>query len=115
MPSKLQAALAAGRAVMVAADGDARRVAQESGAAFVVDPGDTDALADAIQAACDLGRYGLDQLGNRAREYYDREFSLDRGVRRIEILLESIARERKDRQRPSLWQRRRTTAQRSDQ
>ena len=91
MPSKTQAALASGRALLVAAGGDVAQVARECGAGWAVDPGDVQAIADSIQSACSMGREGLHLLGDRARTYYERTFSLEQGVTSIETLLRSAA------------------------
>jgi len=92
MPSKTQAALAAGRAVLVAADGDVARVARESGAGFTAPPGDATAIASALHLACRLGRAGLAELGRRGRAYYEQQFSVEHGVDTVEHLLVQAAR-----------------------
>jgi len=91
MPSKTQAGLAAGRALLVAAEGDVAMVIRESGAGFTADPGDPATIAEAIRCACALGREGLHEMGSRARSYYERTFSAAHGVQRIESLLEEAA------------------------
>jgi colanic acid biosynthesis glycosyl transferase WcaI len=91
MPSKTQAALAAAKAVLVAADGDLASIVKESGAGFAVGPGDVPGIAAMIEKACRLGRTELKQLGLRGRRYYERTFSAAEGVRRIEALLEHAA------------------------
>lgn len=91
MPSKTQAGLAAGRALLVAAEGDVATVVHRSGAGFVADPADSTAIAEAIRSACFLGRDGLRSMGRRARAHYEREFSVASGVERIEGLLEKAA------------------------
>lgn len=92
MPSKTQAALAAGRPMVVAADGDVVRVIDDGGVGFTAAAGDVDDIAQALEQACDLGRAGLAQLGERARDLYDRQFSARSGVDQIEgLLLEAIA------------------------
>lgn len=91
MPSKTQAILASGRALIVAATGDVAKVARECGGGWAVDPGDASAIASAIRAACELGRDGLHDMGVKARQYYERTFSTDRGVQRIESLLQHAA------------------------
>lgn len=98
MPSKVQAGLAAGRALLVAAPGDAATVIRESGAGFTADPGDPATIADAIRSACLLGRDKLHELGTRARQYYESTFSADRGIARIESLLEQAAATGRNRQ-----------------
>ena len=91
MPSKMQAAFASGRALLVAADGDVADVIRDSHAGFTADPRDPMAIATAIGSACDLGRDRLHDMGALARRYYERTFSVDRGVVSIESLLEKAA------------------------
>lgn len=87
MPSKTQAALAAGRAVVVAADGDVVEVVARSGAGFSAAAGDVEAIRDRLEQACRLGRPGLAELGRRASAYYHQEYSVRSGVDRVERLL----------------------------
>lgn len=92
MPSKTQAALAASRALLIAADGDVADVGAASGAALVARPGDPVDIARAITDACAEGRDGLAERGRRGRRYYDATFSVARGVGNIEALLTAAAR-----------------------
>lgn len=96
MPSKTQSGLAAGRALLVAAEGDVAAVIHESRAGFVADASDPGAIAAAIRDACALGREGLQQMGTRARTYYERTFSVAHGVQRIESLLEQASATRRN-------------------
>jgi glycosyltransferase involved in cell wall biosynthesis len=95
MPSKTQAALASGRALLVAAEGDVAAVVAESGAGFTASPGQPATIAAAIESACALGRTGLAEMGARARGYYERTFSVEQGVQRLESLLEDAVRTRR--------------------
>lgn len=95
MPSKVQATLAAGRAVIASLDGDAAATVCDSGAGWVAPPGDAVAVAAAIRAACREGRSGLSLRGKRARRYYEDNFAVDTGVTRMEQLLEQAATSRK--------------------
>ena len=90
MPSKVQSILAAGRALLVAVEGDAAAVAVDSGAGFTARPGDPEAIADAIRDICALGREKLEMLGQTGREYYDRVFSVTVGAQRVERVLHEI-------------------------
>ena len=74
VPSRLYGILAAGRPVIVAADADSEtaQVVDEQGCGIVVPPGRPELLAEAIRAAYD-GRYDLDEMGRRGREYVLRE------------------------------------------
>ncbi|GGM04629.1 MULTISPECIES: glycosyltransferase family 4 protein [Micromonospora] len=91
MPSKVQATLAAGRAVLAAAEGDVATVARDSGAGIVARPGDPDSIADGLREICQLGREKLDLLGLAGREYYRRTFSVATGVDRVEAALRAAA------------------------
>jgi colanic acid biosynthesis glycosyl transferase WcaI len=91
MPSKTQAGLAAGRALLVAAEGDVATMIHESGTGFTADPDDPAAIAEAIRSACWLGREGLRAMGTRARNFYEDTFAVAHGVRCIESLLEQAA------------------------
>lgn len=97
MPSKTQAAMASGRALLVAADGDVAQTVSDSGAGWSVPSGDVPAIATAISAACQMGRAALHRMGVAARTYYERTFSVDQGVRRTEALLERAAATREHR------------------
>jgi colanic acid biosynthesis glycosyl transferase WcaI len=84
-------ALASGRPLLVAAQGDVANVIYESHTGFVADPADATSIAEAIRAACALGREGLREMGSKAHDYYARNFSADHGVRCIETLLAQAA------------------------
>lgn len=92
MPSKTQSCLAAGKPVLVAAEGDVAAVAHDSRAGFVAHPNDSGAIARAIIQAVSLGRDGLAERGSRARAYYEQNFSVEQGVDKIERLLTNAAR-----------------------
>ncbi|GAA4994794.1 glycosyltransferase family 4 protein [Actinopolymorpha pittospori] len=87
MPSKVQATLASGRAMLVAGEGDVATVARQSGAAVTVLPDDPVAIAAGIRAMCDLGRDELRDMGRQGRAYYARTFSVEAGVERVEAAL----------------------------
>ncbi|GHJ09107.1 colanic acid biosynthesis glycosyltransferase WcaI [Micromonospora humidisoli] len=93
MPSKVQATLAAGRALLVAAEGDAAAVARDSGAGITARPGDPGSIADALREVCDLGREKLELLGQAGRAHYDRMFSVAVGADRVERTLHEMVAE----------------------
>ncbi|MEU5550455.1 glycosyltransferase family 4 protein [Micromonospora sp. NPDC047793] len=90
MPSKVQATLAAGRALLVAAEGDAADVARDSGAGITARPGDPDSIAAALRELCGLGREKLDLLGQAGRQHYERVFSVSAGAERVERALSEV-------------------------
>ncbi|MGP9707028.1 glycosyltransferase family 4 protein [Brachybacterium sp. AOP24-D1-21] len=87
MPSKIQASLAAGRAILIAAQGDARKVVLDSGAGVAAKPDDPDSIEQALRSMLVNGRDGLARRGDLARDYYVNTFSLDAGVSRVEDAL----------------------------
>ncbi|PFG39014.1 glycosyltransferase involved in cell wall biosynthesis [Georgenia soli] len=91
MPSKTQAALASAKAMLVAATGDVAHVAQQSQGGIVTEPENPTAIAASIRHAHSLGRDELRRMGQRARDYYETEFSVAAGTKRIESLLTMAA------------------------
>ena len=89
MPSKTQATLATGKAILVAADGDIRQVVADSGAGWAVGSGDVAGLTGAMRLVCNSGRGGLAARGHGARSHYERHFGLARALDRAEEHLEA--------------------------
>lgn len=91
MPSKTQATLAAGKALVVAADGDIRDVVRDSGAGLSVGSGDVAGLAEILRGICHGGRGELRAMGGRGRRYYDTTFSVAAALDRAESVLTAAA------------------------
>lgn len=74
VPSRLYGILAAGRAVIVAADDESEtaRLVREVGCGIVLPPGRPDLLARVIREAAD-GAYALDEMGRLGRAYVEQE------------------------------------------
>lgn len=96
MPSKTQASMAAGVALLASAPGDLAKLVSEEQLGFTARPGDAGAVADALREACRRGRPALADLGEHARAVYDRDFSVDVALDQYEELLTRAA-ERKRR------------------
>ena len=92
VPSKLQAAFAAGRPVLMVGgrDNDAARWLEESGGGWRAEEGDLDALLAAIEQARDAGE--RTRRGQRALAYAREHFDPVRNCARIADLLEDAAR-----------------------
>jgi glycosyltransferase involved in cell wall biosynthesis len=80
IPSKTQAYLAAGRPIVAGVGGEAADLLRRSGAAFVVAPGDPQALAAAIAELADLPRERRDRMGRAGRAFYLANLSFAAGV-----------------------------------
>jgi len=92
VPSRLYGILAVARPVIVAADPESEtaQVVERIGCGVVVPPGRPELLARAIRDAHD-GRYDLDEMGRRGREWVEREADRAIAVGRYRELLRELA------------------------
>ncbi|WP_213956022.1 glycosyltransferase family 4 protein [Variovorax sp. dw_954] len=70
IPSKTQAYMAVGKPILMAVDGDAAVLIENSGAGVVAESESPDALANAARALAKLNADELGAMGERARRYY---------------------------------------------
>jgi len=91
MPSKIQNTLARKKPFIAVLEGDARAVAERSGAAFLAEPGDPMSIALALIQASRAGKRRLVEMGESGLKYYNNHFALEIGVNRIEELLTAAA------------------------
>jgi glycosyltransferase involved in cell wall biosynthesis len=91
MPSKVQAILACGRPMIVAAPGDAADLVRTAGAGIVAKPGDVPSMTNAIRTAYGLRGARLEAMGAQGHEFYRRELSSHVGASRLEAALEAAA------------------------
>ncbi|WP_320065381.1 glycosyltransferase family 4 protein [Micromonospora sp. RTGN7] len=91
VPSKLQAALACGRPVIVSAGGDAARLVSSARLGFTCPPEDWRALADRFVAAATQPVAERRAMAERAREVYLDRMSLPVGVDQLEDILTKAA------------------------
>ncbi len=80
VPSKTQAYLYAGRPILMAVEGNAADLVAQARAGIAVEPENPQALAEAIRALADRGVAGRAEMGERAREFYDRRLTFRHGV-----------------------------------
>jgi putative colanic acid biosynthesis glycosyltransferase WcaI len=92
VPSRLYGILAVGRPVIAAADPESEtaQVVASVGCGIVVPPGRPELLARAIRDAQD-GKYDLEAMGLRGREWVEREADRSVAVRRYRDLLLELA------------------------
>lgn len=93
MPSKVQSILAAGRPLLVIAQGDVADVVQDSGSGAVARPGDPQGIAVALESLAAESSDHLAAMGAAGREYYEIEMSPERNMERLLEALEVSARE----------------------
>lgn len=80
VPSKTQAYLYAGRPILMAVEGDAADLVREAEAGLVVEPENPQALIEAIRKLADMGVEGRDEMGARARAFYNRQLTFRHGM-----------------------------------
>lgn len=94
IPSKTQAYMAAGKPVVMAVEGDAAKLVQQSAGGVVVPPQNAQALAQAVVELAALSPGDLTELGANARRFYDEHLSFERGAYRFATVLRNVLRKR---------------------
>ncbi|WP_271800488.1 glycosyltransferase family 4 protein [Dietzia maris] len=87
MPSKVQAALAAGRPVLAHATGDAAQVVANAKVGLAANPADEAEAVAAIRKFLNFSPGERAEMGDRARRLYETEYSLAAGAARLEKFL----------------------------
>jgi colanic acid biosynthesis glycosyl transferase WcaI len=95
IPSKTQAALAAGKPVLMAVRGDASDLIKSANAGICVEPGSPDALADAVKEFYFMPPSQRKQLGENGRRFYCRELTMSKGVEKFDSIFRHLADESK--------------------
>lgn len=90
-PSKTQAALASGVAVLAAAKGDVRTIIERSHCGLGADPTSPHSVARAIRELCHMDPSTRSALKDNARSTYLTEYSLARGTDDVEAMLRQAA------------------------
>lgn len=89
LPAKVQSYMAAEKPILASANGEIANVIKESGAGFCSKADDVQGFADIVKQFLD--RNNRDNMGKRAKEYYDNNFSREKVMNKLEkILLEEI-------------------------
>lgn len=97
IPSKTQAYLAVGRPILMAVPGDAADLVNTASAGVCCAPENARAIAEAALKLYNMPREQLEGMGQRGREFYNRELSLSIGARKYERLFNAVVAERKHR------------------
>ncbi len=90
IPSKIQSYLACGRPIIAALGGEGGRVLAESGAAFVVAPGNCEALASAALAAYHASLKQRNEMGRRGLQYFSSHFEREWLLREFDCFLDEL-------------------------
>jgi glycosyltransferase involved in cell wall biosynthesis len=90
IPSKTQAYMAVGKPLLMAVEGDAANLVIKSGGGLVVEPENSLLLVDAIESLISMPIENLNDMGQRAKNFYDVELSLKVGVEHFASLFRKI-------------------------
>ncbi|MDQ8164719.1 MAG: glycosyltransferase family 4 protein [Gemmatimonadota bacterium] len=83
VPAKTQAYMAAGKPILMAVAGDATALVEESGAGVCAQPANARSIANAIRQLAGMAPDKLRMMGERGREFYWKNMSLDVGARKF--------------------------------
>ena len=92
IPGKLQSYLAAGRPVLAMIDGEAAEVVESSGGGFACAASDGAALAATVQRMAALSPEERQAMGQRGRDFYQRNFAREMLFDRLESLMRNATR-----------------------
>lgn len=92
MPSKTQSSLAAGKMIVLDAQGDVNRVVAKARAGLVNHSGSEEELQANLRCLAQMGDVEVARHGANARAYYQRNFSVEHTVDRYERLLRVMSR-----------------------
>ena len=91
IPSKLQGYLAAGKPVIVSSDGEPANVLRSAAAGLVCQPGDPQALAEAVLRLAEMSAQERAVLGDNGRRYFMANFHLPDRVAELKGLFDNLA------------------------
>ena len=94
IPQKTQAYMLAARPIMMAVRGEAGEIIKDAGAGLVVEPCNSEQLAEAATAMSRLPARDLTEMANRGLAFYKANMSVENGVRAVDKLLKSVVDER---------------------
>ena len=88
IPSKIQAYFAVGKPVLMGLLGDAASLVAEAKCGVIATPENPQSIADAAISLATLSPAELHAMGQRGKDFYDREMSLEVGVSNFSILFD---------------------------
>lgn len=90
VPAKLQSYLASGRPILAALEGEGAQIVREAGAGRAVEPGNSEALADAAIQLQQLDGATRKELGQSGRRYFETHFERESMLTELENMLEKV-------------------------
>jgi glycosyltransferase involved in cell wall biosynthesis len=94
IPTKTMAYLAAGKPILMAMNGAAAQLVEESGAGVFIEPEEPDALARAITELSEKPEAELAAMGEKGREYLVANLAKQKVIKLYEEILSRVARKR---------------------
>ena len=94
VPAKTMAYFYCGVPVIMGVRGDAADLIKNSGAGVTCEPGDPESLAEAVLSMTRFTADERSEMGKAGRAFYDRELSMEAGVRKFDALFRELAAER---------------------
>ena len=94
IPSKTQAYMAVGKPLLMAVDGDAADLVNQTGGGVVAESESPQALAQAAQALASTGKDALAAMGQQAKAFYQKHLGLVVGVQHFGELFKQLSRNR---------------------
>ena len=91
IPSKTQAYMAVGKPLLMAVDGDAADLVQQSGGGQVAESENPMAIAHAAESMAGMTTEQLTGMGRQAREHYREHLALSVGVRKFGAIFKRLA------------------------
>lgn len=91
IPSKTQAYMAVGKPLLMAVNGDAADLVMQSNSGLTAESENPVALADAAQQLADMPLAELQDMGSRARQFYQERLGLEVGADRFGAIFRALA------------------------
>tara|TARA_Y100000034_G_C6888373_1_gene408253 strand:- start:162 stop:1370 length:1209 start_codon:yes stop_codon:yes gene_type:complete len=89
IPSKVQAYLCSGKAILIATGSEARDLVSKAGAGVTAQPENVDSIANAIELLCGKNKAELAEMGANGATFYRQELQMERGFRKVAGVIES--------------------------
>jgi len=89
VPSKIQFYLATGKPILAGVAGDAAALVQRSYAGLTFEPENVDSLVKCVTQLESLTTTALNAMGQKGRQFYQQELSLNIAANRLESILAS--------------------------
>ncbi len=89
IPSKIQAYMASGKPIVTMLDGEGSRVVEEARCGLTAKSGDYRTLSSNVKKLFEMTQAERNEMGNRARSYYDKVFAKDIVINKVNEFLNS--------------------------